>query len=283
MIDVRILIPGWTGVFNLAQSSDPRWNLSSIMPISLEELRRILPASSDLEERAVVQIARAAALRRYRSKDVLYRAGEIPDGLYLIMVGRVLVVRETASRSEMLHTESAGGVLGEIPVFGGGEFPATATALEPTRCAHLPIAVIDRLLRDEPTFARFALRRMATRAQSLLRRIDELTATTLTARLAAYIAQRAAESSAPEFSLGVTQAELALELGTAREVVVRGIGALVSAGAIERSGRSRFRVRQLTILRSLAGLEAADADSTPQHRPVPRRRRGPRHAHESAT
>jgi len=224
------------------------------MPISVEELRDAFRASLDLREPAMAQIARAATLRRYRSKDILYRAGNTPDGLYLIMAGRVLVVRETASRSEMLHTESAGGVLGEIPVFGGGAFPATATALEPTRCALLPIAVIDRLLRDEPTFARFALRRMATRARSLLRRIDELTATTVTARLAAYIAKRAAESATPEFSLGITQVELARELGTAREVIVRGLGMLIKAGAIQRSGRSRFVIRQPAILKSLAEL-----------------------------
>ena len=63
-----------------------------------------------------------------------------------MLAGRVLVVRESPSQSQMLHTENAGGVLGEIPVFGGGRFPATAHAIEPTRCAHLGIGVIERLL-----------------------------------------------------------------------------------------------------------------------------------------
>jgi len=164
-------------------------------------------------------------------------------------------VRATPSRTEMLHTESPGGILGEIPVFGGGPFPATAEALEPTRCAHLSIPVIDRLLRDEPTFARFALRRMAMRAQSLLRRIDELTATTITARVAAYVANRAAASGSLEFTLGTTQQELANELGTAREVIVRSLSALIDAGAIARAGRSRFVVRRATVLASIAGAQ----------------------------
>jgi hypothetical protein len=45
---------------------------------------------------------------------------------------------------------------------------------------------------------------------------------------------------------------LAYELGTAREVVVRALRALVEAGAIGRAGRSKFTVLNLTVLRTLA-------------------------------
>ena len=223
------------------------------MPISPDQLTAALRGLAELDARALIQLGRASAVRTYRPKQVLYRAGERADGLYIVLSGRVIVRRESAARSQMLHTEVAGGVLGEIPVFGGRAFPATATALETTRCAHVPIAVIDRLIREEPTFARFALRRMAARAESLLRRIDDLTATTVTMRLAGFIADRAATSRTPDFTLGVTQSELANELGTAREVIVRGIAALVSAGAIRRTGRSRFGVQSHSTLRALAG------------------------------
>ena len=223
------------------------------MDIAPETLLSVLPHLDAVGERAVAELARASSLRSYRTKAVLYRAGDVADGLYLVLSGRVIVRRETASRSEMLHTERAGGVLGEIPVFGGGRFPATAVALEPTRCCHVPTAVVERLLRDEPGFARFALRRMAVRAQSLLHRIDELTASTVTARLAAWVAARAAQSAGADFTLGMTQSELASELGTAREVIVRGIARLIEAGAIVRTGRSRFAVRRLATLQAIAG------------------------------
>ena len=224
------------------------------MPITTADLFTALPALVDVDQRAVAQLARASTVRRYARGTTIFRAGDVADGLYFVLAGKVLVVRETPSQSQMLHTENAGGVLGEIPVFGGGRFPATARAVEPARCAHLGIGVIERLLREEPTFARFALRRMATRAQSLLHRIDELTTTTVTSRLAAYIVARAAESKTPDFSLGVTQLELAEELGTAREVVVRGLAALIDAGAIARAGRARFVVRRAAILKSVAGM-----------------------------
>jgi len=223
------------------------------MPVSVQQVRDALPGLDEVGERALAQIARASTVRRYAPKQSLYRAGDPADGLYVVLSGRVLVLREGDGASRMLHTEGAGGVLGEIPVFDGGDFPATATALEPTRCLHLPIAVVTRLLESDLPFARFALHRMAVRARSLLERIDDLTSITVVARLAAYVADRAAESATPQFTLGVTQARLATELGTAREVVVRGLATLIASGAIERTGRSRFTVRRLATLLSIAG------------------------------
>jgi CRP/FNR family transcriptional regulator len=219
--------------------------------ITRDELTIAIPALSELPPRALEQIARTAVDRRYAPNAVLYRAGDVADALYVVLSGKVLVVRETNSDSAMLHTESAGGVLGEIPVFGGGTFPATATAIEPSRCAKLPVELVERLVREEPEFARFALRRLAVRAQSLLRRIDDLTATTVTSRLAAFVLRRS--NTGAEFTLGMSQAALATELGTAREVVVRSLGQLVEAGAIARTGRSRFTVKRLAVLKSIAG------------------------------
>lgn len=190
--------------------------------------------------------------RRYPPGAVLYHAGERAGGLFIILAGRVRVARETNARSELLHVETAGGVLGEIPVFGDGPYPATASALDATACAYLEVAAVERLLNEDPAFARFALRRLAERARTLLRRIDELTATTITARVAGYVLSRATSSLGDEFTLGMSQERLAAELGTAREVIVRALRALVAAGAVERSGRSRFVVRRLATLRAMA-------------------------------
>jgi len=192
----------------------------------------------------------AATRCRFRPKQVLFRSGTPADALYFVLSGRVRVSRETPDHVELLHHEGPGGVLAEIPVFGGGDFPATAIATEQTHCLKLPVALVRRLLRDEPAFVEYALARLAKRAQTLLQRIDELTATTVSVRIAGYIASHA---GAGPFSLGMSQAALAEEIGTAREVVVRAIGSLVRAGALERVGRSKFVVANWSILRTIAG------------------------------
>ncbi|HEY2376327.1 MAG TPA: Crp/Fnr family transcriptional regulator [Gemmatimonadaceae bacterium] len=218
--------------------------------ITVEQLRS-MPALRELPDATLARIASGGQERRYAKEATLYRAGDAADGLYLVISGRVHVTRERDNSSAFLHSESAGGILGEIPVFGGGPFPASARAATATRCVYLPLHVVERLLRNDSDFARFALRRLAIRARSLLGRIDDLTATTVTARVAGHLLAQAASLGA-DVTLGMSQEELARELGTAREVIVRALRSLVAAGAIVRSGRARFTVKQPAVLRSIA-------------------------------
>jgi CRP/FNR family transcriptional regulator len=202
------------------------------------------------------RIEAAAIPCRFRPRQALFRAGVVADALYFILSGRVRVSRETADHVELLHGEGPGGVLAEIPVFGGGAFPATAVATEHTHCLKVPVAAVRRLLRDEPEFASYAVARLAKRAQTLLRRIDELTASTIPMRVAAHVGQVAERAGSAPFTLGMTQAQLAEEIGTAREVVVRAIGSLIRAGAVRRVGRSRFEVVSWSVLRGMSGRSA---------------------------
>ena len=208
---------------------------------------------ASLPEAVRRQLVSSSIERRLGTGEALFRAGDDANALYVVLSGKLRVSRETARHVEMLHLEEPGGILGEIPVFGDVKFPATAVATEPARCAVIPRATIDRLLHDSPEFSRFALQRLARRAQSLLHRIDELTALTVTARVAHVFLQRA--DGPDEFALGISQSGLAADLGTAREVVVRAIGELVRSGAIRRAGRSRFVVTNRARLRSIATQE----------------------------
>ncbi len=215
-------------------------------------LRAQIPALRPLSEIALRRLAQAATERRYAAGAVLFRAGDPPDALYLVLEGRVRVVRSAADdRTQLLHGEGPGGVLGEIPVFGGGPYPATAVAVEATRCARIDAALLERLLAECPEVARFALRRLAERSRVLLGRMDDLLARTVPARVAAVLLARAQRARGGAFTLGMSQAALAEELGTAREVVVRALGALCAAGAVRRVGRARYAVVRIEVLETM--------------------------------
>jgi CRP-like cAMP-binding protein len=206
----------------------------------------------ELSARVARRVAAVSVIKRFARRAVLFQAGEAPAALHFVLAGRVRVARRGADGSTVLHVEERGGVLGEIPVFGGGPYPASAAAAAPTCCAVLSAQVVERLLTEEPEFARFALRRVARRAHALLERLDELSDYSVTARVAGYLCARSDGTRSEELDLGMSQAALADRLGTAREVVVRSLRALCDDGVVRRVGRSRFAVVDARRLRERA-------------------------------
>src|SRR3982750_1462394 len=84
---------------------------------------------------AVQTLADRAVTRRFDTAETLFRAGDSASGLMVVLEGKVRVIRRSGGRAQVVHVEGVGGTLGEVPVFAGGGYPATAIAVEPTVCA----------------------------------------------------------------------------------------------------------------------------------------------------
>lgn len=201
--------------------------------------------------------------KRFATGEVLWSAGDRSEGITLVLKGRVRIVRGSKGRQLVIHSGEPGMTLGEVPFFTGGCYPATAIAAEPTRCLFLTHAAVTRAMAADPGLAFFFLKRLSSRVQGLVERMDQITMSSVQTRLARFILQRhetarAATRSSSEtgksatLSLGMTQTALAEELGTVREVVVRALRGLRQAGAIEGAGAGKYRVSNLAIMERLA-------------------------------
>ncbi len=201
--------------------------------------------------------------KRYTRGQVLFRAGDEAKGLFVVIEGRVRVVRETVGRGQVVHEEGPGGTLGEVPLFTGCPYPATATATEATRCLLVPREAVRTALSADPDLAVRLLTGLALRVQSLITRLDRLVFSSVRARLAGWIAERARAGLGPVVSLGLTQERLAEELGTVREVVVRELAALRRLGATRARGAGRLEILDLAMLDDLASGSAASRPLAP--------------------
>jgi CRP-like cAMP-binding protein len=212
-----------------------------------------LPLFASLSAGTRRQLIAASTQRRYAAGATLFRAGSQATGLYIVLSGSVRVMRSRDGRQRVVHTEGPGGTMAEVPLFEGGTFAGTAEAVTPTRCLLIPAAALLQIMHEDPTVALLFLRRLAARVRGLVERLDQVSSQSVTQRLAGWV-QRAAEHD-PErpFTLGMTQAQLAEELGTVREVVVRGLAQLRDEGAIMTAGRGRYRVKDWAVLRGVAG------------------------------
>ncbi|HEU4630230.1 MAG TPA: Crp/Fnr family transcriptional regulator [Gemmatimonadaceae bacterium] len=235
----------------------------------------VLPAGffAELPDRVRRTLLAAAVERRFAAGETLFRAGAPAQTMYVVLDGRVRVLRAGGGRPHVLHEEGPGGTLGEVPLLEGlpaaasgagageaaaseraprGGYPATAVAAEPTRCLALTRDVVRGLVQREPDVALALLARLAARVRHLVERLDERAAHGTRARLAALVLARHRTTGARSFTLGGSQQEVAEELGTVRELVVRGLRALREAGAIRAAGGGRYVVLDEALLRRLA-------------------------------
>lgn len=208
---------------------------------------------SGLSEAALAEVARRAIPRRFGTGAVLWRVGDPSRGLVVLLEGEVRLLRGggVAGRQHVIHREGPGATLGEVPLFAGGGYPAMARAAGPVRCLLLSRADLEAVIRVDPRLAWRLLERLARRVRDLVGRMDGRLGRTVAQRLGGYLLDRSVQHG-HDFDLGQSQANLAEELGTVREVVVRELGRLCADGTLGRSGRGRFRVRDRARLERLA-------------------------------
>lgn len=196
--------------------------------------------------------------KRLSKDETLWNAGDPPKWLAVVTEGKIRIVRSAGGRQIVIHNSDAGSTLGETPFFTREPYPATAIAAEPSRALLITYQAIEQAMSLDGTVAMYFLERLSRRVQLLVDRVAGLSSQSVDARLASYILERVEQSperlSGALFSLGMTQSELAEELGTVREVLVRSLRSLRESGAIEASGSARYKLASIDLLRSLTGV-----------------------------
>lgn len=170
----------------------------------------------------------------------------------MVLEGLVRVVVGSDGRLHVLHTEGPGGTLGEVPLFSGGRYPATAEAVEDCVCIVVDRETLARAIAADPRFAFRLLGRLANRVRLLINRLDEFTGRSVRARLANYLLARSEGSDAATVMSLAGQAAVAEEIGTVREVVVRELRWLKARGIGVAAGRGQIAIVDRQALEALA-------------------------------
>jgi CRP/FNR family transcriptional regulator len=208
----------------------------------------LFAALSDAERAA---LAARTELRRYSAGQVLFTEGEPCSGLYVVASGRVRIFKTSpGGREQVLAIEGPPHSFAELPVFDGGDYPASAQAVADSQLLFISRGDFRALCLERPEVALKVLQMVGSRLRRLVGIIEELSFSTVRRRLIAWLLKRAeANPDRKTFTLPVSHQELAAEIGTVRELVSRNLGRLQSEGFIHVEGR------EITIV-DRPGLEA---------------------------
>jgi len=191
--------------------------------------------------------------RRFQRGALLFSEGDPCKGLFLVASGKVRIFKlSSAGREQVLSVEGPGASFAELPVFDGGAYPASATAVQDTDILFISRTDFQNFCREHPDVALKVIAVVGSRLRRLVGIIEELSFATVRQRLIALIL-RLAQSGTPSkdgihIELSKSHQDLAAELGTVRELVSRNLGRLQDEGFLEVHGRR-------ILVRDLAGLK----------------------------
>lgn len=183
------------------------------------------------------ELAQLAVVREHAAGTELFRAGESASGFHVVVSGRVKVFRASVSGKELiLHVFGPGEMFGEVPVFQGGTFPASAAALEASRTAYVSRSGFKRAVARDPELGMAMLGLLAGRLRGFVDKLESVSLKEVPARLAAHLLLLRESQGSDEFRLDLTKGQVASYLGTIQETLSRVFRKLAEDGLIEVDG-----------------------------------------------
>jgi CRP/FNR family transcriptional regulator, cyclic AMP receptor protein len=217
-----------------------RRSADSIADVSDLELLSAVELFQELEPDELGAISDASGVRILNRGDVLFTEGDEPNELFVVVSGRVAMAnRSIDGRESVLALMERGDLFGEMPLFDELSRSAEARALEPSEVIAIPYAPLRQLYEDRPALLWKVVALLATRIRSTDEALADSVFLDVTGRTAKRLLELSGELD--EFSLPVTQEELAGMVGASRERVNKAIASFIRLGWIEQSDR-RYRI-----------------------------------------
>lgn len=212
-------------------------------PTNTIEILRKVAIFADLSEPELQFLAERAVSRDYESGDIVFSEGEPCAGLFVVETGALRIYKSSPSgREQVLSIEGPGSSVAELPVFDGGNYPASTSTAKPTRVLFVSKQDFYSLCLVHPKVALKVLKVVGARLRRLVGIIEELSFTTVRSRLVSFLVRIAREGKKTprgiEASLPASNQELASHIGTVRELVSRNLSRLQAEGLIMVDGKT---------------------------------------------
>jgi CRP-like cAMP-binding protein len=179
-------------------------------------------------------IAAAGKVRDLVRGDVLFEAGDEPDSIYVVLSGRIAIAignRPFDHRESVIALMDEGDLFGEMGMLDTSPRSAGARALEVSTVLEIPYSAVHAQLDSSNHLLWNVIRMLSQR----LRAMDQALADSVFLDVTGRTAKRLLDLSGgnDEFTLPVTQEELAGMVGASRERVNKAIASFIKLKWLE--------------------------------------------------
>ncbi|HZN22919.1 MAG TPA: Crp/Fnr family transcriptional regulator [Burkholderiales bacterium] len=202
--------------------------------ISLLKNVPLFSALGDVELAAMLQTMQQ---RTYAPRTCILRAGEIGEGLYVVLSGRVRVLLDDGEGHEIIvAVYGANEFFGEIELMDGGPRLANYDCTHPTEVLHIPRKVVLEWLERDPALAMLLLRTVTRRLADAHQKIGNLALVNVYGRVARVLLEEGHEANG-EWHVEPGAEQIAAMVGASREMVSRVVKDMINRGIVRRYKR----------------------------------------------
>jgi CRP/FNR family cyclic AMP-dependent transcriptional regulator len=195
---------------------------------------------ADLSPQELLHLADASTTQELRRGDVLFHEDDAADTVYIVVQGRIAIAKRSMDgRESVVALMEPGDLFGEMQLFERQGRTAEARALEQSQVLAIGYGPIREVYEQRPELLWGVVALLAGRLRSMDVALADSVFLDVTGRTAKRLVEMAA--GADEFTLPVTQEELAAMVGASRERVNKAIASFVRLGWIEQSER-RYKI-----------------------------------------
>jgi CRP/FNR family cyclic AMP-dependent transcriptional regulator len=172
--------------------------------------------------------------------DIIFREGDAPDRLYVVIQGRIAISKRSIDgREAVVALMEPGDLFGDMGLFQPQGRSAEARALEPSAVLSVPFEPVRQIYEQRPELLWGVVVLLADRVRTMDDVLADSVFLDVTGRTAKRLLEMAGDRD--EFVLPITQEELAAMVGASRERVNKAIASFVRLGWIEQADR-RYRI-----------------------------------------
>ena len=204
---------------------------------------------SSLNEDELAELSRLAIERSFRLDEFVFWEGDAPDYFYVVVEGRIKIAKYSSSGKEFIIAFfSPGEMFGEVAVFEGKPYPASAQAVADTKVLVIKKEDFLSFLATRPQVALEIINVLGGRLRDAQSRLKDLAGERVEQRIAMTLLMLSSKLGP---TLPFTRQEIANMAGTTTETAIRVTSQLKQRGII-RSVRGKIIILDETKLRLLS-------------------------------
>jgi CRP/FNR family transcriptional regulator len=211
-----------------------------------------VPSFNGLPESQLEKLRDIAVSRHYNKGEIIFSDGDEGNGFFVVVEGLVKIFKVSSEGKEQIfHIFGPGEPFGQVAVYAGLSYPASAQAILKSQILFFPRAAFVDLITRIPSLAMNMLAVLSKRLREFTFQVENLSLKEVPGRLAAYLLFLSDEVGKKDtVTLSISKGQLASLLGTIPETLSRVFARMKELNLIEIDGRNI----QLIDLAGLEGL-----------------------------